>query len=176
MNSLILFQIGYPLSVYGLINSNLIEISQKDAQLIFLNLERINLQIDLTAQNLKDNNTEGAFYHSYIPHSITYPTIKQSLEKGDPSGSIKLEGLLTDLPVFIDSKSNNESQSSDVFSSVNLESNLNQIQDATENLTRTLLINRVDGTIPSDILPILSNNDLLYKLPCYYWMILCNLI
>ncbi|MEJ7641960.1 MAG: FTR1 family protein, partial [Candidatus Nitrosocosmicus sp.] len=161
LNSLILFHISDPLSVYGLIESNLSEISQKDAQLIFLNLERINLQIDLTSQNLKDNNTEGAFYHSYIPHSITYPTIKQYLEKVDPSASIKLEGLLTDLPIFINSKSNKESQSSDVFSSVNLESNLNQIQDVTENLTRTLLINRVDGTIPSDMLPILSNNDLL---------------
>jgi len=135
--------------------------SQNDAQLIFLNLERINSQIDLTAQNLKNNNTEGAFYHSYIPHSITYPTIKQLLDKLDPSASIKLEGLLTDLPIFINSRSNNESQPSNAFSSADIESNLNQIQGLTENLTKTLLINRVDGTMPSDILPILSNNDLL---------------
>ena len=136
-------------------------ISQKDAQLIFLNLERINLQIDLTTQDLKDNNTEGAFYHSYIPHSVTYPTIKQLLDKVDPSASIKLEGLPTDLPIFINSKTKNNSQSLNVFSSVNIESNLNQIQETIENLTNTLMEDRVNGTNPSDILPILSNNDLL---------------
>jgi hypothetical protein len=94
LNGLVFFHINDPLFVYGLIDSNLIEISQKDAQLIFLNLERINSQIDLTVQNLEDNNTEGAFYHSYIPHSVTYPTIKQLLEKIDPSGSNTLSGLI----------------------------------------------------------------------------------
>ncbi|WP_186434116.1 FTR1 family iron permease [Candidatus Nitrosocosmicus arcticus] len=148
-------------SVFGIDVTKKINLSPEEAQMIFLNLERINSQIDLTAQNLKDNDTEGAFYHSYIPHSVTYPTIKQALDKVDPSASIKLEGLLTDLPIFVNSKSKNESPSSDVFSSVNLESNLNQIQKTTKNLTGTLLINRVNGTNPSDILPILSNNDLL---------------
>lgn len=149
-------------SVFGIDVTKKINLSPEEAQMIFLNLERINSQIDLTAQNLKDNKTEGAFYHSYIPHSVTYPTIKQSLDNVDPSASIKLEGLLTDLPIFINSKSRNESPSSDVFSSVNLESNLNQIQKTTENLTGTHLINRVNGTNPSDILPILSNNDFAY--------------
>ncbi len=135
LNSHIFFHTSDHSFVYGLNNSNPNKFSQNDAQLIFLNLERINSQIDLTAQNLKDNNTEGAFYHSYIPHSITYPTIKQLLDKVDPSTSIKLEGLLTDLPILINSRSKNNSQSSNVFSSVNIESNLNQIQDVTENLT-----------------------------------------
>ncbi len=36
-----------------------------------------------------------------------------------------------------------------------------QIQEAIENLTNALLINRVNGTNPSDLLPVLSNNDLL---------------
>ena len=161
LNSLVLFHISDHLSVYGLIDPNLIEISQKDAQLIFLNLERINSQIELTAQDLKDNNTEGAFYHSYIPHSVTYPTIKQLLDKVDPSASIKLEGLLTDLPIFINSKTQNNTQSSDVFSSVNSESNLIQIQETIENLTNNLMENRVNGTNPSDSIPLLTNNDLL---------------
>ena len=112
--------------------------SQNDAQLIFLNLERINSQIDLTSQNLKDNNTEAAFYHSYIPHSVTYPTIKKLLDNLNPSISNKLEGLLTDLPILTNSKSKNNSQDSDVFSSVNIESNLNQIQETIENLTNIL--------------------------------------
>ena len=129
--------------------------------MIFLNLERINLQVDLTSQNLKNNNTEGAFYHSYIPHSVTYPSIKLSLDKVDQNLSIKLEGLLTDLPIFINSIGRNESSSSDVISSANIESNLNQIQEAIENLTNALLINRANGTNPSDLLPVLSNNDLL---------------
>ena len=94
LNGLVFFHISDPLFVYGLNNSNHTRFSQNDAQLIFLNLERIDSQIDLTAQNLKDNNTEGAFYHSYIPHSVTYPTIKQLLEKIDPSGSNTLSGLI----------------------------------------------------------------------------------
>ena len=138
LNGLVFFHISDPLFVYGLNNSNNTKFSQNDAQLIFLNLERINSQIDLTAQNLKDNNTEGAFYHSYIPHSVTYPTIKQLLDRLDPSASNKLEGLLTDLPIFINSKSKNNSQSSEVFSSVNIDSNLIQIQETIENLTNNL--------------------------------------
>ena len=146
---------------YGLNNSNNNKFSQNDAQLIFLNLERINSQIDLTSQNLKDNNTEAAFYHSYIPHSVTYPTIKKLLDNLDPSTSNKLEGLLTDLPILTNSKSKNNSQSSDVFSSVNIESNLNQIQETIENLTNILMANRLNGTNPSASLPILTNNDVL---------------
>lgn len=134
-----------------------INISTEEAQLIFLNLERINSQIDLTSQDLKANNTEGAFYHSYIPHSVIYPTIKQSLVKIDPAASSKLEGLLIDLPIFI----NSENQTSEVFSSVNRESNLNQIQDTIQNLTNALFTNRENGINPSTLLPSLSNNDLL---------------
>jgi high-affinity iron transporter len=134
-----------------------INVSGEEAQLIFLNLERINSQIELTAQDLKANNTEGAFYHSYIPHSVIYPTIKQSLIKIAPGASYKLEGLLTDLPIFI----NSENQTSKAFSSVNIESNLNQIQDTIQNLTSVLLKNRVNGINPSTLLPSLSNNDLL---------------
>ena len=81
INSPIFFHISDHSFVYGLNNSNINKFSQNDAQLIFLNLERINSQIDLTSQNLKDNNTEAAFYHSYIPHSVTYPTIKKLLDK-----------------------------------------------------------------------------------------------
>ena len=147
--------------VYGIDVPRETSLSQEEAQLIFLNLERINLQVDLTSQNLKNNNTEGAFYHSYIPHSVTYPSIKLSLDKVDQNLSIKLEGLLTDLPIYINSIGRNESSSSDVISSANIESNLIQIQEAIENLTNALLINRANGTNPSDLLPVLSNNDLL---------------
>lgn len=145
--------------VFG-INADLgkpINVSAEEAQLIFLNLERINSQIELTSRDLKANNTEGAFYHSYIPHSVIYPTIKQSLVKIDPGASYKLEGLLTDLPIFI----NSENQTSKVFSFVNQQSNLNQIQDTINNLTNILFTKRVNGINPSTLLPSLSNNDLL---------------
>lgn len=147
--------------VYGIDAANNTNLPPEEVQLIFLNLERINLQTDLAAQNLKINNTEGAFYHAYIPHSVTYPTIKQVLDKIDASTSTKLEAQLTDLPILINSLSNNTSTFSGVFSSGNIYSNLNQIKVTVQKLTDTLLIDRQDGTRPSNILPVLSNNDVL---------------
>jgi len=137
-------------------------ISADEAQFILLNLERINVQIDLAAQGLKNNNTEGAFYHAYIPHSVTYPIIKKVLDKVDSTISIELEAQLTDLPILINSKSNNKSTfSTGVFYSVNIDSSFNQIQEIIQNLTNTLLANRDNGNNPSGLLPILTNNDLL---------------
>jgi high-affinity iron transporter len=137
-------------------------ISADEAQFILLNLERINVQIDLAAQGLKNNNTEGAFYHAYIPHSVTYPIIKKMLDKVDSTISIELEAQLTDLPILINSKSNNKSTfSTGVFYSVNIDSSFNQIQEIIQNLTNTLLANRDNGNNPSGLLPILTNNDLL---------------
>jgi high-affinity iron transporter len=137
-------------------------LSPEEAQLILLNLERINVQIDLAAQSLKNNNTEEAFYHAYIPHSVTFPIFKQELDKVDPSTSIKLEALLTDLPILINSKTNNQSTfSTGVFTSVTIDSSLNQIQEITENLTNTLLEISENGNNPSGLLPALTNNDLL---------------
>jgi high-affinity iron transporter len=137
-------------------------LSPEEAQLILLNLERINVQIDLASQSLKNNNTEEAFYHAYIPHSVTFPIFKQELDKVDPSTSIKLEALLTDLPILINSKTNNQSTfSTGVFTSVTIDSSLNQIQEITENLTNTLLEISENGNNPSGLLPALTNNDLL---------------
>lgn len=151
-------------TVYGVndTTTNKINLSSDETQLILLNLERINVQIDLAVQNLKNNNTEGAFYHAYIPHSVTYPIIKKVLEKVNAPTSIELEAHLTDLPILINSKSSNESTfSTGVFSSVNIDSSLNQIQGNIENLTNALLANRVNGNNPSSLLPALTNNDVL---------------
>lgn len=146
---------------YGQEVTNEINLSPEEAQLIFLNLERINLQIDLTIQSLNDNNTESAFYHAYIPHSVTYPSTKQALNKIDSSSSINLEGQLTDLPMLINSMNNNESIASKEFSPINMETNLIRIQGIIDNLTNTLLDNTINGTSPSSLLPTSSNNDLL---------------
>lgn len=134
--------------VFGIDVNKTTNISSEESQLIFLNLERIDAQIDLTSQNLRINNTEVAFYHSYIPHSVIYPTIKLSLVKLDPYASSKLEGLLTDLPIITNSKNAHESQSTNVFSSVSIDSNLEQIQDIIRNMTNSLLANRVNGSNP----------------------------
>lgn len=147
--------------VFGIDVNKTTNISSEESQLIFLNLERIDAQIDLTSQNLRINNTEVAFYHSYIPHSVIYPTIKLSLVKLDPYASSKLEGLLTDLPIITNSKNAHESQSTNVFSSVSIDSNLEQIQDIIRNMTNSLLANRVNGSNPSYLLGTLSNNDVL---------------
>ena len=72
-----------------------------DPLILFINLERIGTQLNLTQHSLNSNDLESAFQHAYIPHSVTFPVIKPILSKADPVSSKSLEGLLTDLPIKI---------------------------------------------------------------------------
>jgi high-affinity iron transporter len=81
-------------SVYGQV------LSDKDALIVLVNIERIRTQLWLTDQSLDKGNLEMAFAHAFIPHSTTFPAIKNQL--GQTAGeqiTEQLESLLTDLPL-----------------------------------------------------------------------------
>jgi hypothetical protein len=82
------------LSVYGQAPSD------TDALILMVNIERIQAQLWLTEQSLNNGNPEMAFAHAFIPHSTTFPAIKEHLVAtvGEQSAG-QLESLLTDLPL-----------------------------------------------------------------------------
>jgi high-affinity iron transporter len=83
-------------SVYGQV------LSDKDALIVMVNIGRIRTQLWLTEQSLDKGNPEMAFAHAFIPHSTTFPAIKNQLGQTAGEQSTKqLESLLTDLPLRI---------------------------------------------------------------------------
>src|ERR671914_723221 len=75
-------------------------LSDTDALIVMVNVERIQTQLWLTEQSLDKNNPEMAFAHAFIPHTTTFPAIKVQLERSTGGQSTKqLESLLTDLPI-----------------------------------------------------------------------------
>jgi high-affinity iron transporter len=75
-------------------------LSDTDALIVMVNIERIRTQLWLTEQSLDKNNPEMAFAHAFIPHTTTFPAIKGQLEESAGEQSTKqLESLLTDLPL-----------------------------------------------------------------------------
>jgi high-affinity iron transporter len=84
------------LSVYGQAPSD------TDALILMVNIERIQAQLWLTEQSLNNGNPEMAFAHAFIPHTTTFPAIKEQLVAtvGEQSAG-QLESLLTDLPLKI---------------------------------------------------------------------------
>lgn len=76
--------------------------------IIFVNLERIQTYIDLAENNLNSGNTNNAFSHAYIPHQTIFPSIKKEITEVDPTISIELERLLTDLPMHLTNFENNQ--------------------------------------------------------------------
>ncbi|MDP8887603.1 MAG: FTR1 family iron permease, partial [Thermoproteota archaeon] len=81
-------------SVYGQ------DLSDTDALIVMVNIERIRTQLWLTEQRLNEDNPEMAFAHAFIPHTTTFPAIKNQLTETTGEQSTKqLESLLTDLPL-----------------------------------------------------------------------------
>jgi high-affinity iron transporter len=75
-------------------------LSDTDALIVMVNIERIRTQLWLSEQSLDKGNAEMAFAHAFIPHTTTFPAIKNQLTKiaGEQSTN-ELESLLTDLPL-----------------------------------------------------------------------------
>ena len=81
-------------SVYGQ------ELSDTDALIVMVNIERIRTQLWLTEQSLDKDHPEMAFAHAFIPHTTTFPAIKNQLtETAGEQSTMQLESLLTDLPL-----------------------------------------------------------------------------
>jgi len=84
------------------VNEDLVsQIDIKKKFIVYINLERINSQLDLCEKNIESNNLDKAFSHAYIPHTIIFPNIKSDLQAVTPELSSKLEKLLTDLPILL---------------------------------------------------------------------------
>ena len=111
-------------------------LTKDELQSTFVNLERIKTQINLVNSSINGGDAEiGSFYHSYIPHSTTFPVIKKTINKIDPASSANLESLLTDLPVTIKSQIPNNSS----LSSSNIKPDLNQIQNLIGNINALVI-------------------------------------
>ena len=113
--------------LWGAIRTRL---TKDELQSAFINLERIRTQINLVNSSINGGDAMGSFYHSYIPHSTTFPVIKKTINKVDPASSTNLESLLTDLPVTTKSQISNNSS----LSSSNIKPHLNQIQNLIGNV------------------------------------------
>jgi high-affinity iron transporter len=75
-------------------------LSDTDALIVMVNIDRMRTQLWLTEQSLDKDDPEMAFAHAFIPHTVTFPAIKNQLEQSAGEQSTKqLESLLTDLPL-----------------------------------------------------------------------------
>jgi high-affinity iron transporter len=96
-----------------------------DALILFINLERIGIQVNLSQYSLDNGDLEASFRHAYVPHSVTFPVLKPLLREIDPTSYGNLETLLTDLPIRVrTAQSTNGEIQSDVASINRLLSNI----------------------------------------------------
>jgi high-affinity iron transporter len=93
------------ISVYAQINTTASQNDDGNSLIVIVNLERIRNQILLTEGSLAASDKDMAFAHSYIPHSVIFPSIKGQLNDVNAQSASKLESLLTDLPITIKSSS-----------------------------------------------------------------------
>jgi high-affinity iron transporter len=96
--------------------------------LIMVNLERIRNQILLSEKSLAFGDIDTAFAHSYIPHSVIFPSIKDQLNAINSQSRSQLESLLTDLPISIRAGENVQQQR-------NLLTNLRSIERLLDNIS-----------------------------------------
>jgi len=96
---------GYSQSDSGIDERNA-QIDLKNKFIIYINLERINTQLDLSEENVESDNLDKAFSQAYIPHTTLFPNIKKDLDRVSPELSSELEKLLTDLPILIKDNKN----------------------------------------------------------------------
>jgi high-affinity iron transporter len=96
---------GYSQSDSGIDERNT-QIDLKNKFIIYINLERINSQLDLSEENVESDNLDKAFAQAYIPHTTLFPNIKKDLQRVSPELSSKLERFLTELPILIKDNKN----------------------------------------------------------------------
>ena len=89
-----------------LLMSEALRYDLKNKFIIYINLERINSQLDLSDENVESDNLDKAFSQAYISHTTLFPNIKNDLQRVSPELSFKLERLLTELPILIKDNKN----------------------------------------------------------------------
>lgn len=125
-----------------------------------VNLERIRNQILLSEKSLAFGDIDTAFAHSYIPHSVIFPSIKDQLNAINSQSRSQLESLLTDLPINIRAGENVQQQR-------NLLTNLRSIERLLDNISNQtigqhLLSNQ--SFIANTIVYLLRDADQSYRL------------
>jgi high-affinity iron transporter len=115
------------IGVYAQVNTNSTSLSDEDSLIIMVNLERIRNQILLAEKSLASGNKDMAFAHSYIPHSVIFPSIEDHLY-AISSRSASLESLLTDIPINIKAEESTELQSK-------IQSDLTAIEQLLDNIS-----------------------------------------
>ncbi len=85
------------------------KMNRSDIIVLLVNLERMRTQMLLSQKSLEQNDPEGAFAHAYIPHSIIFPALKNTLPTFIDSNSTvsvkNIESSLADIAFMI--KTNN---------------------------------------------------------------------
>ena len=90
---------AYPSAVTGKSKG---AINDTDAIILMTNFDRIRTQLMLTEQSLTSGDGNMAFAHSYITHSVIFPSIKNILENtGHANSASQLESGLTDITFSI---------------------------------------------------------------------------
>src|SRR5918999_764835 len=77
------------------------EESNNETVVVMVNLERIRTQLLLAEKSLNDGDKDMAFAHAFIPHSTTFPSIKNQLIDINEQFASDLEAMLIDLPINI---------------------------------------------------------------------------
>jgi high-affinity iron transporter len=119
----LIFNIG----VYAQTNATSTLLSDENSLIIMVNLERIRNQVLLAEESVASGDKDMAFAHSYIPHSVIFPSIKGQLNAINSQSASQLEALLTDIPISIRSGENAELQGE-------LQSDLTSIERLLDNI------------------------------------------
>jgi high-affinity iron transporter len=98
--------LGSSIGAYAQSNKMSIPLDYGNSLVILVNLERIRNQILLANQSLISGDKDMAFAHSYIPHSVIFPSIKSQLSSISSQSASRLESLLMDLPISIKAEGN----------------------------------------------------------------------
>lgn len=73
------------------------------ALIIIVNMERIRAQLMVAKDAINAGDSEGAFAHTFITHTMVFPAVKPQLQAVDSQKSSQLEAALTDLSLKIKS-------------------------------------------------------------------------
>ncbi|MGA7543654.1 MAG: FTR1 family protein [Nitrososphaeraceae archaeon] len=98
--------LGSNIGAFAQSNATSTTLYDENSLIILVNLERIRTQILLANQSLISGDKDMAFAHSYIPHSVIFPSIKSQLSAISSQSASQLESLLTDLPISIKAEGN----------------------------------------------------------------------
>ncbi|HEX5904703.1 MAG TPA: hypothetical protein VFY50_01505, partial [Candidatus Nitrosocosmicus sp.] len=152
----LIFNIG----VYAQTNATSTLLSDENSLIIMVNLERIRNQILLAEKSFVSGDKDMAFAHSYIPHSVTFPSLKSQLIAINSQSASQLESLLTDIPISIRAGENRQLQGK-------LQSDLRAIEQLLDDISNQTVAQRESSNksfIANTIVFLLRDAEQSYRL------------